>query len=188
MCPSFFLTHRQTETHLGWASRTSPCHVSWARCVTALWTTRWRWSCRADSLQRMSWRSSRHRSEPALWEPDVWMPSVAGSRPGSEEPREHASDTKERKIKWYTAPHDHHLLQSVNTNKTLLHLNERCRVCVWDIAGKRNPHPLFLRLRVKKYMNTQYCYRKWWKIRNVCVCYLFYTTAAQTHTPNNGHK
>lgn len=81
-------------THLCWVSRTSPCHVSLRRCVTALWRTRWRWSYTGGSPQRKSYRSSRRTPSLALWELAAWRPNVACYLQGFEGHQVHAEKRK----------------------------------------------------------------------------------------------
>lgn len=76
--PKLFLLMLRSKTHLCWASRTSPCHASWARCVRALWKTLWRWSCRGDSLQKTSCRFFLRTPVPVLWGPVAWTQGAAG--------------------------------------------------------------------------------------------------------------
>lgn len=68
----------RSKTHLCWASRTSPCHASSARCVRAPWTTLWRWSCRGDSLRKTSCRFFLRTPVPVLWGPVAWTRGAAG--------------------------------------------------------------------------------------------------------------
>lgn len=82
------------STHLCWASRTSPCRASSGRCATALWRTRWRWSCTEGSPRRRSCRSSRRRPSPARWELAVWRPDEDGCQQGFEARLEHAGKGK----------------------------------------------------------------------------------------------
>lgn len=85
------------KTHLCWASRTSPCHASWARCVRAPWTTLWRWSYRGDSLRKTSCRFFPRTPVPVLWGPVAWKPGAAGYPQGYGAHQVHAEERQRDK-------------------------------------------------------------------------------------------
>lgn len=128
------------KTHLCWASRTSPCHASWARCVRAPWTTLWRWSYRGDSLRKTSCRFFPRTPVPVLWGPVAWKPGAAGYPQGYGAHQVHAEERqRDEKVRYKRGMgrtreiHSNVRLsesQTVSQLASLIYLfNKACHIC-----------------------------------------------------------